>query len=68
MSDTMRILRICKVATLPQWITSSHRAAYQSSTRTIWLTRWRYLPHELCHWIADMLGIKWFHTLLDRVR
>jgi len=62
-------MKIIKVKTLPQWIISSDKAAYHPYTKTIYLTKWRYLPHELCHWLIDVLKLsKVLHKILDRGR
>ena len=50
-------LRIVRCSELPQWIISSDRAAYHPFTRTIYITKWRYLPHELRHYFIHALGL-----------
>jgi hypothetical protein len=48
--------KIKKCDDLPQWIISSDRAAYHPHSRTIYLTSYRYLMHELGHWVIDIFG------------
>ena len=63
-------LRIRIHAELPQWITSSDRAAYHPATRTIHIKRSclsvRVVLHELCHWFIHCAGLpERFHRALD---
>jgi hypothetical protein len=55
---------------LPQWITSSDRAAYHPAGNTIYLRHdqgFRTLMHEYGHWFACKVGWGWLHTWLDSV-
>ena len=56
-----KFVRIKKVSFLPKRILSSHLAAYHPFSRTIWLTKWRYLPHELGHFLIHLFGGKHKH-------
>ena len=53
---------------LPQWIISSDKAAYHPFTKTIHTTNFRYIPHELIHWVVDCLGISKLHIFIDKRR
>jgi len=58
-------LRIVKCRQLPQWIIESDKAAYHPYSNTIYLTMWKYLPHEMLHYFACMLKLTWMHKLID---
>lgn len=51
---------------IPQWIISSDKAAYHPWSNTIYLTKWKYLFHELGHWFFYKIKFKYGHKLLDR--
>lgn len=51
---------------IPQWIISSDKAAYHPYSKTIYTTRWKYLPHELLHWFFDLVGFKVGHEIIDK--
>jgi len=61
-------MKVHKVKEIPQWIISSNKAAYHPFSRTIWITRWKYLPHELLHYMADRLHLNWLHYFIDHKR
>jgi hypothetical protein len=58
-------MKIVKVKELPQWIISSDKAAYHPYSKTIYLTAWKYLPHELIHYFADITKLKFIHKIID---
>ena len=64
-------LRIRVHNELPQWITSSDRAAYHPASRTIHFKRScinvRVVLHELCHWFIHFFHLpERFHHELDK--
>lgn len=59
-------MKIKKVKEIPQWIISSDKAAYHPHTNTIYITKLRYLPHELIHWLACKLNCDYLHKIIDK--
>ncbi len=63
---TKTVLKIVKCREIPQWIVASDKAAYHPHSNTIYLTKWRYLPHELVHWFACKTGMSFLHNWIDK--
>ena len=60
--------RVYRLDELPQWITSSDKAAFHPAGNAIYIRKdqcTRVLLHEYAHWAAWMLNCNWFHQWLD---
>lgn len=61
--------RIVVSEEIPQWITSSDKAAYHPYSGTIYLRSdrwWKDVCHELWHWFFHKVGLKRGHGWLDK--
>jgi hypothetical protein len=59
-------MKILKVKSIPEWVIESDKACFHPFSNTIYLTKWRYLPHELWHVFWYRLGFG-FDTLPHRI-